>query len=159
MTAKENSYKKGSFLDHLTKGLYDAVVLAQSLAENQHIEAVGKFFDKDGKPICLDVKIPDSTGKDNVVKIPLATLAPQSSIKIKELTMELKVKLQSFGKRKSRLGGGIFCKEDAGAISADLGSSILPKRNQYANLKITFEGTDPPEGLVRLNNNLIKQIP
>ena len=33
------------------------------------------------------------------------------------------------------------------------------KRNQYANLKITFEGTDPPEGLVRLNNNLIKQIP
>ena len=32
----------------------------------------------------------------------------------------------NFGKRKSRLGGGIFCKKDAGAISADLGSSILP---------------------------------
>ena len=29
----------------------------------------------------------------------------------------------------------------------------------YANLKITFEGADPPEGVVRLNNNLIKQIP
>tara|TARA_Y100000593_G_scaffold95110_1_gene199850 strand:+ start:1809 stop:2279 length:471 start_codon:yes stop_codon:yes gene_type:complete len=155
----ENNYKKGSFLDHLTKGLYDAVVQAQSLAENQHIEALEKFFDKEGKPICLDVKIPNSEGIENNVKIPLATLAPQSSIKIKELTMELKVKLGSFGKRKSRLGGGIFCKEDAGAISADLGASILPKRNQYASLKITFEGTDPPEGLVRLNNNLIKQIP
>ena len=156
---KENNYKQGGFLDHLTKGLYDAVVQAQALAENQHIEALNKFFDKDGNAKSLDINIPDGQGKSQKVNVPLVTLAPQSSIKIKELTMELKVKLTSFGKRKSRLGGGIFCKEDAGAVSADLGSSILPKRNQYANLKITFEGTDPPEGLVRLNNNLIKQIP
>ena len=53
----------------------------------------------------------------------------------------------------------IFCKEDAGAIGADLGASILPTRNNYANLEVTFEGVDPPEGVVRLNNNLIKQIP
>jgi hypothetical protein len=73
--------------------------------------------------------------------------------------MSLRVRLNNFGKRKSRLGGGIFCKKDAGAIGADLGSSILPTKNNYANLEIIFEGTDPPEGLVRLNNNLIKQIP
>jgi len=155
----ENNYKKGSFLDHLTKGLYDAVVQAQALAENQHIEALSKFFDKDGKPLCMEIKIPDSKGNEMNVNVPLATLAPQSSIKIKELSMEMKVKMGSFGKRKSRKGGGIFCKKDAGAINADLGASILPKRNQYATLKVTFEGTDPPEGLVRLNNNLIKQIP
>ena len=95
----------------------------------------------------------------NDVNVPLQTLATQSSIKIKELKMKLKVKLNNFGKRKSKSGGGIFRKKDAGAISADLGSSILPGKNNYANLKITFEGTDPPEGLVRLNNNLIKQIP
>ena len=155
----ENNYKEGSYLDHLTKGLYDAVVQAQALAENQHIEALSKFFDKDGKPLCMEIKIPDSKGNEMNVNVPLATLAPQSSIKIKELSMEMKVKMGSFGKRKSRKGGGIFCKKDAGAINADLGASILPKRNQYATLKITFEGTDPPEGLVRLNNNLIKQIP
>ena len=157
--AEKSNFKKGGFLDHLTKGLYDAVVQAQSLAENQHIEAISKFFDKDGNPECMDIIIPGNEGKPQNVKIPLVTLSPQSSIKIKELTMELKVKLGSFGKRKSRLGGGIFCKEDAGAINADLGASILPKRNQYATLKLVFEGTDPPEGLVRLNNNLIKQIP
>ena len=150
--------KKGSYLDHLTKGLYDAVVQAQALAENQHIEALSKYFDKKGNPLCMDVKMPVD-GKMQVIKIPLATLTPQSSIKIKELTMELKVKLGSFGKRKSKSGGGIFKCRDAGAISADLGSSILPTRNNYATLKITFEGNDPPEGLVRLNNNLIKQIP
>ena len=154
----QNNYKKGSFLDHLTKGLYDAVVQAQSLAENQHIEAMNKFFDKEGNPISMDINIPDKDGQRKV-SVPLVTLAPQSSIKIKELTMELKVKMESFGKRKSRLGGGIFCKEDAGAVNVDLGASILPKRNQYASLKITFEGTDPPEGVVRLNNNLLKQIP
>ena len=146
--------KKGNFLDHLTKGLYDAVVQAQSLAENQHIEALSKYVNEDGTPKCLEMVI---EGKK--VDIPLATLAPQSSIKIKELKMSLKVRLNKFGKRKSRLGGGIFCKEDAGAIGADLGASILPTRNNYANLEITLEGADPPEGVVRLNNNLIKQIP
>ena len=152
--ATPQQVKKGSFLDHLTKGLYDAVVQAQALAENQHIESLKKYLDKDGNPKCIDVVI-----SGEKVKVPLLTLAPQSSIKIKELTMDLKVKLNNFGKRKSRFGGGIFRKGDAGAISADLGSSIFPSKNNYANLKITFEGSDPPEGIVRLNNNLIKQIP
>jgi hypothetical protein len=152
--ANHKEVKKGSFLDHLTKGLYDAVVQAQALAENQHIEAFSKYVNEDGTPKCMEMII-----NGERVKVPLATLAPQSSIRIKELTIDLKVKLNKFGKRKSKIGGGIFCKEDAGAIEADLGSSILPTRNNYANLKITFEGTDPPEGMVRLNNNLIKQIP
>ena len=152
--AANQQVKKGNYLDHLTKGLYDAVVSAQALAENQHIESLRKYVNEDGSPKCIDMKI-----DGNEVNIPLLTLTSQSSIKIKELTMDLKVKLNNFGKRKSRFGGGIFGKEDAGAISADLGSSIFPSKNNYANLKITFEGTDPPEGVVRLNNNLIKQIP
>jgi hypothetical protein len=146
--------EKGSFLDHLTKGLYDAVVQAQALAENQHIEALRKYVNDDGTPKCTRMIL---NGED--VMVPLMTLAPQSSIKIKELTMDLKVRLNNFGKRKSRKGGGIFRKKDAGAVSVDLGASIFPHKNNYANLKITFEGTDPPEGIVRVNNNLIKQIP
>ena len=152
--AAPQQIKKGNFLDHLTKGLYDAVVQAQALAENQHIEAFSKYVNEDGTPKCMKMVI---NGED--VHVPLATLAPQSSIKIKELKMDLKVKLNNFGKRKSKRGGGIFRRGDAGAISADLGSSILPHKSNYANLTITFEGSDPPEGLVRLNNNLIKQIP
>ena len=119
-----------------------------------HIESLNKYLDKDGNPKCMDIVVSGER-----VKVPLLTLAPHSSIKIKELTMDLKVKLNNFGKRKSRFGGGIFGKEDAGAISAALGSSIFPSKNNYANLKITFEGCDPPEGVVRVNNNLIKQIP
>ena len=146
--------KQGNFLDHLTKGLYDAVVQAQALAENQHIEALSKYVNEDGTPKCMKMVVNGET-----INVPLATLAPQSSIKIKELTMDLKVRLNKFGKRKSKCGGGIFSKKDAGAIDADLGASILPTRNNYANLKVTFEGSDPPEGVVRLNNHLIKQIP
>ena len=152
--AANQQVKKGNYLDHLTKGLYDAVVSAQALAENQHIESLRKFVNEDGTPKCLRMVI----NGENVM-VPLATLAPQSSIKIKELTMDLKVKLNNFGKRQSKSGGGIFRKKDAGAVGVDLGSSILPTKNNYANLKITFEGTEPPEGVVRLNNNLIKQIP
>ena len=152
--AANQQVKKGSFLDHLTKGLYDAVVQAQALAEGQHIEALGKYINEDGTPKCMKMVI-----EGQEVNVPLQTLATQSSIKIKELKMKLKVKLSNFGKRESRFGGGIFRKKDAGAIGADLGASIIPGRNNYADLEITFEGADPPEGVVRLNNNLLKQIP
>ena len=150
----DNQVKKGNFLDELLKGLNDSVAQAQSLANNQHIESIKPFLNEDGTPKCMEIMI----GGEKV-HVPLITLAPQNSIKIKELTMEMKVKVTNYGKRKSNFLGGIFKDKDAGAISVDLGSSVLPFKNNYANLKITFEGTDPPEGLVRLNNNLIKQIP
>ena len=89
--ATNKEIKKGNFLDHLTKGLYDAVVQAQNLAEKQHIEALDQYIDKDGNPRCLKIKIED---KD--VNVPIATLVPHSSIKIKELTMDLKVRLNNF---------------------------------------------------------------
>ena len=98
--AETQQVKQGNFLDHLTKGLYDAVVQAQALAENQHIEALSKYVNEDGTPKCLRMVI---NGEN--VNVPLATLAPQSSIKIKELTMDLKVKLNHFGKRQSKSGG------------------------------------------------------
>ena len=151
---QQSDVEKGSFLDHLTKTLADAVSQTVDLLENQHIESLRKFVNEDGTPKCMKMVV---NGDD--VNIPLMTLAPQSSIKIKELKMKLKVRLNNFGKRKCKAGGGIFRKKDTGAISADLGASILPTRNNYAELEITFEGTDPPEGVVRLNNNLIKQIP
>ena len=88
--AANQQVKKGNFLDHLTKGLYDAVVQAQSLAESQHIESLGKYIDKDGNPKCIDMVV-----NGEKVKVPLLTLAPHSSIKIKELTMDLKVKLNN----------------------------------------------------------------
>ncbi len=145
--AENKNFKEGSYLDQLTKGLYDAVVSAQSLAENQHIESLSQYFNKDGTPKCMEMVV-----NGEKINVPLATLASQSSIRIKELTIDLKVKLTNFGQREGLLG------KLAGAIKADLGASIMP-RKQYANLSITFEGSDPPEGLVRLNNNLIKQIP
>ena len=41
----ESKHKKGSWLDHLYKGLYDAVCQATSMAENQHIQALNKILD------------------------------------------------------------------------------------------------------------------
>ena len=121
--AVNQQVEQGNFLDHLTKGLYDAVVQAQALAENQHIEALRKYVNEDGTPKCIRMVI----NGENVM-VPLMTLAPQSSIKIKELTMDLKVKLNNFGKRKSSKGGGIFRKKDEGAITAALGASIKPTK-------------------------------
>ena len=87
----ENSYKQGGFLDHLTKALYDAVVQAQSLAENQHIESLKKFFDKDGNPKSMEIKIPDEKGKQE---------KPEGLMKVMDMLNS------SIGKGKSSSSGG-----------------------------------------------------
>ena len=89
--AENKNFKEGSYLDQLTKGLYDAVVSAQSLAENQHIESLSQYFNKDGTPKCMEMVV-----NGEKINVPLATLASQSSIRIKELTIDLKVKLTNF---------------------------------------------------------------
>ena len=87
---------KTGFLDELLGGLHDAVVSAQRLVEKQHIDMVDLHFDDDtGQPLTMEMKIPSShPDKDfENISVPLFTLAPLSSIKIKELEMDFKVKL------------------------------------------------------------------
>ena len=87
---------KTGFLDELLGGLHDAVVSAQRLVEKQHIDMVDLYFDDDtGQPLTMEMKIPSShPDKDfENISVPLFTLAPLSSIKIKDLEMKFIVKL------------------------------------------------------------------
>ena len=65
LLVETNQLKKGSFLDHLIKGIEDAVVQANALAENQHIESLRKFLNEDGTPKTMDWVINgDKVNKD-----------------------------------------------------------------------------------------------
>ena len=83
--------------------------------------------------IYLGVSIDGYGEVDDYIRYPSKWEKLEKNIKTvskwrKELSMDLKVKLNNFGKRKSTKGGGIFRKKDAGAVSVDLGSSILPPK-------------------------------
>ena len=154
----KKSYKKSTDFDHFLKGLTDSYERARSLAENQHIESLKKFIDDDDKPKFITIKMPDNNGEYQDVKVPTMTLAPIFSTRLKEMEIEFRVKITGCGKKKSRTGEGIFKNKDKGAVCIDMSNSVF-KSGQYAKCKVKYDTVDAPEGVVRINNNLIKLIP
>ena len=153
--------KRVGFLDELLGGLHDAVVSAQRLVEKQHIDMVDLYFDDEtGQPLTMEMKIPSAhPDKDfENVSVPLFTLAPLSSIKIKELEMDFKVKLSEQLDTVSELAQSMKHEDESatvGGVGVDM-NNVNP--DTMANIKIKFEGTDPPEGLMRINDQLVKTI-
>ena len=115
-------------LDDIFQSIYSSVVEAQNTIESHYLgEIVDDYFEKDGTPKVIIVKLPGQDGKLKDVHIPAISLVPHQGILIDEVEVEMKVKLS--------------------------GSKEL------ATIRVKFRGEQPPEGLARIKDNLIKVIP
>ena len=155
------SSKRVGFLDELLGGLHDAVVSAQRLVEKQHIDMVDLYFDDEtSQPLTMEMKIPSAhPDKDfENLSVPLLTMAPLSSIKIKELEMKFKVKLSEQLDTVSELAQSMKHEdEDAnvGGVGIDMNNT---NPDTMAEIKLTFTGEEAPEGVMRINDQLVKTI-
>ena len=153
--------KRVGFLDELLGGLHDAVVSAQRLVEKQHIDMVDMYFDDEtGQPLTMEMEIPSAhpDKKSEHLSVPLFTMAPISSIKIKELEMKFKVKLCEQLDTLSELTKSMKHEDEpvkAGGISIDMNNT---NPDSMAEIKIIFEGGEAPEGVMRINDQLVKTI-
>lgn len=170
-------------LDDLINAIQYAVIEAQEVAEDHHIDLVSRFFHEvDGKMVAVtqDVWVPDTrpgASPDAIVpvRVPIMSLASLGSMKIKELKIEFTARLSSLdtdeddapaskGKKasgpeqatpfkrrmrrqKRRMAFGFQKGKDPTGSSTE------------AKISITFSGGEPPEGVVRLNDLVLKTIP
>ena len=94
----------GFTVNELLQALQFAIMEAQEIAEDQHARQIAEYFDEDGAPITIPLKMPnphprvgeeDTDGNiipDHVVlEVPKITLVPQNSLVIKELEMNMEV--------------------------------------------------------------------
>ncbi len=151
--------------DDLLLAIHNAGVEAQKLTEEQHYRQLKRYFDEDGTPYCQRIKIPNpDAGAEEEwvdVDIPLLALVPPSTIKIKEMSVDFKVKLRGFtdGKDKVYFAANGEKKTHKGPLQVDLGHGFLQKDSSIADVKIVFEGTEPPTAMLKLNDHLVKVIP
>ena len=85
-------------------------------------------------------------------------MTPLSSIKIKELEMKFKVKLGEQLDTLSELTKSMKHEDEpvkAGGISIDMNNT---NPDSMAEIKIIFEGGEAPEGVMRINDQLVKTI-
>ena len=147
------SHKHADSLDDLLRGIYSSVVEAQNTIEQHYIGEISEdYFDEDGNPRAIAVNLPTSDGGLKEVKVPLMTLVPHRTLSIKKVKIKLNVSLGKHdGVRKQGNGGGLS------QYYADL--SGRKEGIEPAQLEVHFVGSEAPEGLCRIKDQLIKVIP
>jgi len=145
---KSSKDKTNKTFNQLVKSLYRSTVLAQTKVEQLNYQNFLKnYFDEDGKPHFFTLKLPsnDDDGSHVVdVDVPLLTLAHSTHLNIKELEIEFEVEL------------GHFEDIEDDEISAKV-SSVNGKR--MATIKLKLDAAQPPEGIARIRQELIKILP
>jgi len=142
-------------LDEIFQGIYSSVVEAQNAIEQHYIgEVTEDYFEADGSPKMIVVKLPGKDGSLKDVHIPAITLVPHYGIAIDEVSITMKLKLSSGEDDKERKGNktGRIKKIITDFSNRDGGKEL-------ATISVKFKGKEPPEGLARIKDALIKFIP
>ena len=75
-------------IEELISGLLEAALVAQSISERQHINALRNYFDKDGVPKTTHVVIGEKT-----LEVPLYILADHGSIGLDKLEIDFEARI------------------------------------------------------------------
>jgi hypothetical protein len=144
--------------------LLEAGMVAQRIAEKQHINNMINYFDANGNPKTRTFKVGD---KD--VEVPLFILADHSSIGLDELDIEFDARLIFGDNHASDLKRsllGIFKTKD-GKVSPDnthniksieVDSGKMNEGTGLAKIKVKFKADSKPEMISRLIDTYIQNI-
>jgi len=144
-----------SALEGIFQSIYSAVTESQNTIEQHYLgEIVEDYFEKDGTPKMIVAKLPGKNGELREVRIPSITLVPHQGILIDEVEVEMKVKLSGSEDEKDTKA------QKQGKIRKIITDfSNREGGKELATIRVKFKGSDPPEGLARIKDNLIKFIP
>ena len=149
--------------EDLIKSLKSSIINASKVLETSNIDSIHNYFDADGTPKTLPIKVGDKTSQ-----VPLYTLINQQNLNISELEISFQTKL--FSDRMSGSndvsgssddGGGDSTPPSSGSMDSNIYCDIHdPQKSQdggYATIKINFKMGDKPESASRINDMLIQQ--
>lgn len=168
--------KRENFND-LISSIQEAFLQVNKMSELQHLDMIKNYFDENNNPICIDINYPYFDEKGLVsyhkVSIPKLCLVPMSSLKLSEVSVDFKVKL--YGKihlkesgdaeNKTNNSENKLLKSSASKMTNEKsylgyipGGFGIRKDNDdsYAVINLKFESQEPPEGLMRINDEMIK---
>ena len=136
-------------LDKLVQAIYNSVAYAQRKVETEHLARVmSTYFDDEGNAKTFKINLPGNNGDLTEMHVPLITLANNSHLAIDELEMELAVHLGEFEDELS---------QDNNKLSARITGSRA--QDNLTKIKIKMKGENVPEGLAKVNDQLIKILP
>jgi len=135
--------------DALCDSIHEAVIKATSTAKEQHLRDIEEFIGKDGKPKTVKLLLPsqDPERSDDVeYNVPIFSLVPHKSLLVSEISVDFTCKFRSLKSKNKRAKAAI-----AAALSRSKSGT-----SSEATVNIKFVASDPPEGLARINDRLLR---
>lgn len=168
--------------DELIDALQGAVIKAHSLTQNQHILAMKDYFDDDGNPYMVKIQLPQKTEQSTsseeervlsyrTVEVPAFALVPQVSLKMNKIKMNFDVKMvgldQSAVKQEDKLNRNISDSYSGRGLRLPYKESQRLLTNIFAgtddnnkvHVELEFVSSEPPEGVMRVNDMLVRLLP
>lgn len=141
--------KKVTGLSRLIKGVQDAVIKAQHMMKQQHLAHMSEFVDAEGNLEVIKIKMPSSVsgGETREISVPTMALAQTSGLKIEKMKMSFDVRLDNIEEGDDG--------DDEHEIHVRVERGLFG-RGCKAKCEIEFRGDDAPEGLMRINDEIIK---
>lgn len=147
-------------IDELIGGLLEAAMVAQRIAEKQHIDNLNNYFDEEGNAKTTTFKVGNRD-----LEVPLYILADHSSIGLDELDVEFAARLIVGDNTPSQIKRdllGIFkrCgdKEKHNIKGIEVDSGKNEGDSGMAKIKIKFKSDTKPEMVSRLIDAYIQKI-
>ena len=139
-------------LDDVFKGIYTSITKSQNIVEQAYIDEVKKdYFDDEGNPYTAPVSLPvGNNGEMKTVHIPTITLVPHWGMQLKTVEIEMKIAI-SPGEKKP-------VNNKLKKIRKFIADHSM-RNKEMAKIRVVFDGKEPPEGLARIKDTLIKIIP
>ena len=159
-------------LDDIVHSIQSAVIAATDIAERHELDSITneEFWelkvDEKGEPVTDDdgrhiyaprmvvMEIP--TWEDGVlvqkrISVPLQSLTTGQSLRVDTLEVEMSVEIS--GLTADQKKGKLMVRPCA------TNPSWFKKESNAAKIKLTFKGSEPPEGYARIDDQLIKLLP
>ena len=172
---------KKQYFENLLGAMQESILKAHSMIENQHLNVMKRYFDESQKPLTFDIQYPrinPDTGELEyvLVQVPKIALVPMNSLKLKEMKLKFKVT----GRTAVRLTyddtvvegsqNDLYCEfafegEDFDGKSNDSGllanilSSNKTDTDNFVDVELLFESNDPPEAVMKINDQMVKILP
>jgi hypothetical protein len=123
--------------------------------QQQHTNELAKLLDEDGKPLAQEFQMPHIDAKSGEIKyrgvhVPLMAITPPAALKIAKLKVKFEARLHGTGKVNKDNDG------NDNEMKVSLGGFF--RRGTKVECEIEFEGTEPPEGWMLINDELVKVI-
>lgn len=153
--------------DDLINAIQNAFIKVNQMSETQHLDMLKKYFNEDSSPICMNFNYPYTTAlgikETRHISIPKLCLIPISSLKLNEVSVDFKVKISGKVTLKEKEENKPMLLKNSRSVNPENKSFLgyVPtnrKRSEdsYANITLKFTSEDAPEGVMRIQDELIK---